>query len=198
MNQYEAEVFYDLSTERHGHLCPRQVLGVRMGMLAARFFKFALPQSEKRLLTLVETDGCFADGVAVTTNCELGRRTLRLMDYGKIAATFIDTWTEQAFRITPHPHSRERAQAFCPELESPWHRYLEAYQQLPDEALFSVTEVRLSFSLEALISEPGLRVYCATCGEEVINGREVVRNGNALCQPCANGAYYAQPEALWR
>ena len=50
-----------------------------------------LPQTDKRLYTFVETDGCFADGVMVATGCSLGHRTLRLIDYGKVAATFVDT-----------------------------------------------------------------------------------------------------------
>ena len=56
----------------HHHLCPRQVLGVRMGMLAGELLGLELPQTDKRLITFVETDGCFADGVAVATGCTLG------------------------------------------------------------------------------------------------------------------------------
>ena len=85
----------------HHHLCPRQVLGVRMGMLAGKVLSLALPQSDKRLLTIMETDGCGADGVAVATNCWVGRRTMRIEDYGKMAATFVDTVTARAVRITP-------------------------------------------------------------------------------------------------
>jgi formylmethanofuran dehydrogenase subunit E len=46
----------------HRHLCPRQVLGARMGILAGRLLSLELPQQNKRLYTFVETDGCFADG----------------------------------------------------------------------------------------------------------------------------------------
>src|SRR3990172_2130683 len=103
------------SSALHRHLCPRQVLGVRMGMLAAERLGMELPQDDKRLLTLVETDGCFADGVAVATNCGVGRRTLRVLDYGKMAATFVDTLTGQAIRIHPHPRARGMARGFAPE-----------------------------------------------------------------------------------
>jgi formylmethanofuran dehydrogenase subunit E len=60
------------SAALHRHLCPRQVLGVRMGLYAAELLGLALPQSDKRLFTIVETDGCFADGVSVATGCTLG------------------------------------------------------------------------------------------------------------------------------
>ena len=65
-----------------------------------------LPQKDKRLLTFVETDGCFADGVSVATGCWLGRRTMRLVDYGKVAATFVDTHT---YGIDTHHPSPFRA-----------------------------------------------------------------------------------------
>jgi formylmethanofuran dehydrogenase subunit E len=81
----------DRSAELHNHLCPRQVLGVRIGMYAGELLGLELPQTDKRLYTFVETDGCFADGVSVAAGCWLGRRTMRLMDYGKVAAVFVDT-----------------------------------------------------------------------------------------------------------
>lgn len=189
-----AEALYQQSALRHSHLCPRQVLGVRMGLLAAQYFDFPLPQTDKRLLTIVETDGCFADGVAVATGCELGRRTLRLEDYGKVAATFIDTQTDCAIRIKPHPNSRIHAQEFCTQIESRWHKYLTAYQQLPDDMLFMVFHVQPAFSLTELISSPDLRICCDHCHEEIVNGREVVRDGQTLCLACADGAYYYEAE----
>ena len=53
----------------HNHLCPRQVLGVRMSLLAGEILKLNLPQDDKRLFAFVETDGCFAVGVSVTSQC---------------------------------------------------------------------------------------------------------------------------------
>jgi formylmethanofuran dehydrogenase subunit E len=110
----------------HNHLCPRQVLGVRMGMLAGDLLTLDLPQANKRLFTLVETDGCFADGVAVATGCTLGHRTMRLVDFGKSSATFVDTTTENAMRIYPHPESRVVAANWRPQAASRWHAMLEA------------------------------------------------------------------------
>lgn len=94
------------SAALHHHLCPRQVLGVRMGLLAGRELGLDLPQTGKRLLTIIETDGCFADGVSVATGCWVGHRTLRVEDYGKVAATFVDTDCRQSVRIVPHPGAR--------------------------------------------------------------------------------------------
>lgn len=182
--------FLALTAQRHDHVCPRQVLGVRMGMLAGQILGIELPQTRKRLVTLVETDGCFADGIAVATGCEFGHRTLRLVDYGKVAAVFIDTRTDRAVRIYPHYASRENARALAPEAHSRWHAYLEAYQTMPDDALLVVQDVQLTFSVSEMMSRPIKRIDCEGCGEEIINEREVVVDGRVLCQSCANGGYY--------
>ena len=159
-------------------------------MYAAQLLDLDLPQSDKRVLTFVETDGCFADGVAVATGCWLGRRTMRLLDYGKVAATFVDTHTERALRIRPQLDARSRAQADAPDAPSRWHIYLEAYQRMPATELFDAQFVALTISLAAIISQPGVRVTCAQCGEEVINERHTERNAETLCRSCATGAYY--------
>jgi formylmethanofuran dehydrogenase subunit E len=83
----------------HHKICPRQVLGVRIGLLAGYLLEIAVPQPVKRLFAVVETDGCFVDGISAATGCYVGRRTLRVEDYGKTAAAFVDTLTEQALRI---------------------------------------------------------------------------------------------------
>lgn len=182
------------SSALHGHLCPRQVLGVRMGMYAAALLGLELPQSDKRLYTFVETDGCFADGVAVATGCTLGHRTLRLMDYGKVAATFVDTETERALRITPHPRSRERAAQCMPHVDSHWRAQLEAYQIMPLDDLLQAREVSLNLSLNALISKAGIRVTCSVCGEEILNEREMRQGDAVVCRSCAGDSYWSDTE----
>jgi formylmethanofuran dehydrogenase subunit E len=54
------------SATHHRRICPRQVLGVRIGLLAGRAFETPLPQPEKRLLAIAETDGCFVDGLSAS------------------------------------------------------------------------------------------------------------------------------------
>ena len=180
----------DQAAELHHYLCPRQVLGVRMGMYAGELLEMELPQKNRRLLTIVETDGCFADGVSVASNCWVGHRTLRIVDYGKVAATFIDTRTGTAVRIFPHHHSRIRATTLVPEAPNRWQAYLEGYQQLPQTELLVYQPVKLNGDLRKLISRAGWRANCSRCGEEIINERDVHIDGQVLCRACANGAYY--------
>jgi formylmethanofuran dehydrogenase subunit E len=176
----------------HDHLCPRQVLGVRMGVYAATLLDLNLPQEDKRLFVFVETDGCFADGVSVATGCSLGHRTMRLVDYGKAAATFVDRDSERAMRISPHPQARTGAMQYAPDAPDHWHAQLIAYQVMPDRELLRAQSVQLTIDMAAIVSRPGLRVICACCGEEIMNEREVLRSGETLCRACAGeGRYYA-------
>jgi formylmethanofuran dehydrogenase subunit E len=174
----------------HDHVCPRQILGLRMGIYGARLLELDVPRPDKRLFAFVETDGCFADGVAVATGCALGHRTMRLMDFGKVAVTFVDVKTNRAIRLAPRPGVRELAQQYAPNAQSRWHVQLEGYQLIPDKDLIAPQAVRLNISLEALISKPGCRAICEVCGEEIINEREVVHAGTTLCRACAGETYY--------
>jgi formylmethanofuran dehydrogenase subunit E len=178
------------SAAMHEHLCPKQVLGVRMGLYAAELLRLGLPQTGKRLLTIVETDGCFTDGIAVSTGCWLGHRTLRCVDYGKVAATFVDTVTGDAVRIHPSEGSRKLAYIYAPTAADRWHAYLEGYQVMPAEELFVADQVRLTVPVGALVSSPDRKAVCERCHEEIINGREVESGGHVLCRACASGAYY--------
>ena len=177
------------SASLHSHLCPRQVLGVRMGVYAAALLDLDLPQTDKRLLTIVETDGCFADGVAVATGCWLGHRTLRSVDHGKVAATFIDTASGEAVRIHPTASARALAARYAALAPDRWHAYLEGYQRMPVEELLVACRVCLNHSLERLVSSPDHRVTCAICQEEVFNEREVMVDGQVRCRGCAGQSY---------
>lgn len=184
------EALLEECARRHAHLCPRQVLGVRMGLRAGQVLGLELPRRDKRLFTFVEIDGCTTDGIAIATGCWVGKRTMRIMDYGKIAATFVDRETGEAIRIRPHPRARDLAICYAPQAEDRWHAYLIAYQQMPDKELLLVEPVTLTISLAKIISQETARTHCSCCGEEIFNEREVEVDGRTLCLSCAGQTYY--------
>jgi formylmethanofuran dehydrogenase subunit E len=187
---FELNLYRDALLRLHDHICPRQILGLRMGLYGAALLNVDVPQMGKRLLAFVETSGCFADGLSVATGCTFGHRTLYPIDYGKVAVTLVDCQTEQAIRIAPHRDSRAQALQACPSERSHWHSYLAAYQILDDEVLLTAQPVTINLSLKKLISQAGYRVVCEVCGEEILNEREEWRNGLVLCRACASDAYY--------
>ncbi len=175
---------------RHSHLCPRQVIGVRMGLAGAAALGLEVPRKDKRLLVILETDGCFADGIEAATLTTIGHRTLRVEDYGKVAATFIDASNGSSVRLVPRGEIRQEACTYAPEQNSRYQAQLQAYQVMPEETMFRFEDVRLKLPLDRLIGEPGSRVNCSRCGEEIINQREIIRSGETLCRACAGEAYY--------
>lgn len=196
MNTKSLKELLEESASHHSHLCPRQVIGVRMSMLAADLFELDLPQSKKRLLVIVESDGCFADGVATATGATVGHRTMRVEDYGKVAAVFVDTLTGKTIRIAPALDVRERANTYAPAGET--RRYfaqLHGYQVMPLSEMFFTEEVVLQTPIAEIVSRPGVRVNCDACGEEIINEREVKHEDSRLCRSCAGQTYY-RPAAI--
>jgi formylmethanofuran dehydrogenase subunit E len=174
----------------HRHLCPRQVLGARIALFAGEYLDLELPREDKRLFVFVETDGCALDGIAVTTGANVGKRTMRILDFGKVAATFVDTKSGEAVRIVPRTGIRSEARNYAPEARNRWIAQLNGYQVMPPHELLLAEPVQLTVNLERLISRAGVRVNCKVCGEEIMNEREVVREGMVLCRSCAGDAYF--------
>lgn len=178
------------SSARHKHLCPRQVLGARMALYASELLGLELPRTDKRLLVIAETDGCTVDGLIAATGCHVGGRTLRILDFGKVAATFIDTYTESAFRLAPKPEARSLALEHIPGTRTHWEAMLKGYQVIPNETLFKIQTVRLEVPLAEIISKPGRKSTCMQCGEEIMNGREILSQDVVLCRACAGDGYF--------
>jgi formylmethanofuran dehydrogenase subunit E len=194
------------SAHAHGHLCPGQVVGVRMAMLGCRLIGLDDPSSSgqiKKLLVYVEMDRCTADAVAHVTGVKLGRRSLKFMDYGIMAATFVNLESGKAYRILSTEESRDLASHYAPQVTGKGNQQLEAYKRMPDSVLFRVQEVSISVHDEDMPGPTRFKATCTRCGQVVRDRREVDRNGEILCRPCAEGAYFSYakeitwPEMNW-
>jgi len=185
------EEYLLLAAQDHGHVCPGQVLGVRMAMLGLRKLGIDEPvQQRKRLLTFVEIDRCATDAVSLVTGCRLGKRSLKLLDYGKLAATFVDLETHRAVRVAARDDARAKARGMFPELADPRQQQLEAYKVMDDADLFAVHWVKVKLKPEDLPGRPRSRVSCEQCGEGVNDGRERRVEGRVLCRSCAGESYF--------
>jgi len=184
------------SASDHSHLCPRQVLGVRMGQAGLVAIGVEAPITTKTALIIIETDGCFADGIRAATGATVGHRTLRVQDLGKIAATFTDLKSGTSVRVAPRQDVRIRALEYAPEENRHYFAQLQGYQRMPDEELFNFQQVVLQIPAKQIISHQYMHKVCARCGEEVINEREVILEGKLMCRTCALGGYYCAKDAL--
>ncbi len=167
-----------------GHACAGLVLGVRLALEGARLLGVDIPDRKKRLIVAVETDRCAVDAIQALTGCRPGKRTLRMRDYGKLAATFFDEWSGTAVRVATMGDLRERV-GDPPDGRDRHDFQREAYLSLPSSELFAVQEVDASIAAFDLPGSPKRRVICARCGEEVSDGRDVTSEIGAVCRPCA-------------
>ncbi len=182
----------------HGHLCAGQILGVRMAMLGCARLGIEEPRGRdrKRLVTFVEIDRCATDAIGVVTGCRLGKRALKLRDWGKMAATFVDLQTGRALRLAATESSKARARALYPEIENKNRQQMLAYRELPDADLFTEEWVRVELPPKEFPGYKGERTACAVCGEGISYERWVPRDGERLCRACADPqARYYQPLA---
>lgn len=181
------------SVRIHGHLCPGQVLGVRMSMVGLREVGISDPKGDdrKNIIVFVEMDRCATDAVQSVTGCSMGKRTLKFMDYGKMAATFVNLNTGRAVRVLAREESRELAAARFPEISDRHKAQLEAYKVMPERDLFEAMEVAVELKPEDMPGRPLSRVQCEQCGEHVQDRREIQAGSRILCRPCAEGGYYA-------
>jgi len=180
----------------HGHLCPGQVLGIRMAMLGLKELGIEEPKGKDRksLIVFVEMDRCATDAIQFVTGCSLGQRTMKFMDYGKMAATFVNLKTGKALRIVAKEEARARAKEYFPWMEDKYFCQMEAYKVMPDHELFYIETVRVNIPLKDMPGKPRKRVMCGVCGEYVQDMREVKIDGKVLCKACAYGGYYAIEE----
>lgn len=175
----------------HGHLCPGQVLGVRMSITGLREAGIKDPKGKdrKNIIVFVEMDRCATDAVSSATGCTLGHRTLKFMDYGKMAATFINLKTGKAVRVIAKEESRRKAKELFPQVEDKYAAQLEAYKVMDEEDLFDIMEVMVKLRPEDMPGRPLGRVKCDRCGEYVQDLREIKKGGEILCRPCAGPGY---------
>ncbi|MBA3321359.1 MAG: formylmethanofuran dehydrogenase, partial [Pyrinomonadaceae bacterium] len=175
-------------SRQHGHLCPGQVLGARMAILGCNLVGILDPrqQDRKKIIVWVEIDRCLADAVGIVTGTRLGRRTLKFVDYGKVAATFFNTKSNRAYRIFVPESSRKLADLRYGQIADKKTRQMQAYTDASDNELFISTEVTVQYNEFDLPGPPRSRVSCAKCGEGVNDRREVISVlEKKLCRPCA-------------
>lgn len=180
------EVLLEEAGRFHGHVCAGIACGVRMAVEGLARLGIADPRGtdRKRFVVFVEADRCATDAIMVVTGCTPGKRSLKVLDHGKLAATFVELETGRGVRLAALPWP-DRAQG------DPPHDYARGAV----DALFTVAEVAVPLRPVDLPGPSQRRATCARCGEQVMDGREVERDGASLCRPCAAGQSFYRPLA---
>jgi len=173
----------------HGHVCGGIIIGVRMALLGMAEIGIRDPvgRDRKNLMVFVEIDRCATDAITSVTGCRPGKRTMKVLDYGKMAATFLNLESHKAIRIA----ATNRPAAPPPD-EDP-RAALQILKAMADTDLFRIQPVNVTLGIGDLPGRPARSVPCAWCGESVLDLRDVTVDGETLCRPCAAGGRYYEP-----
>ena len=178
----------------HGDACAGTILGTRMAILGLNLIGIADPKGADRkdLIVFVEMDRCASDAILAVTGCHPGKRSMKIFDYGKMAATFVNLKTGKAVRVWAKNKDGDQVMTREDVEKSP---HTEEYTMQPLEELFATSEVRVNLKPEDLPGRPLMIVTCATCKERVMDMRHVDLDGRTLCRACAAaGTYYDELE----
>jgi formylmethanofuran dehydrogenase subunit E len=196
----------------HGHYCPGLAAGVLASFTAMKHLAvisgnpielLAASRGFEQLVSVIEINSCFADGVQHVTGCTLGNNSLVYKDLGKTALTCALRGTSYAVRVVMKPGFEQMLREMDPEFSSLFDRVVREHER--EEQLmrsFSKVSNELSFSLlempaenvfevsEADIELPDYAqmensVLCRSCGEEVME----TKTEEGLCRDCAKTAY---------
>ena len=187
------EILLEGSSKTHGHLCPGQVVGVRMAMEGCRLIGLDNPRDLpqiKKIIVYVEMDRCATDAIAFVTGVRLGRRSLKFVDNGIMAATFVNLETGKAFRIVSTEKARSLAQKYAPGIIDKREQQLLAYKKMDVADLFDIEEVKINVPACDMPGPTKFKQTCSSCGQVVRDKKEVLKNDKIQCRPCALGTYY--------
>lgn len=161
----------------HGDVCVGIALGTRMTMSGLRRIGIEDPRGadQKRLMVFVEIDRCPTDAIMALTGCTPGKRTLKIHDYGKMAATFLNLESGRAVRVAVRGDRSPAADNG---------RAQPDFAGAAEEELFCIDDVEVPLHPGDLPGKPLHRAVCACCGEVVMDGREIESRGDFLCKPC--------------
>jgi formylmethanofuran dehydrogenase subunit E len=193
--------------ELHGHFCSYLTLGLKAGCMAVRELG-AKSTGMEELIAIVETNSCFSDGVQIATGCSFGNNALVFRDVGKTAFTLARRDGESV-RVVLRPDYQERFGSGSPEAsalfdklvrrrEEPapgesermmqlWREISFGHLEIPEEELFKVERRVTQLPSYAPIFASAA---CSECGENVMESRLRIRDGQPICMDCAGLEQY--------
>jgi formylmethanofuran dehydrogenase subunit E len=178
------DTLLQFSKDFHGGVCPGIVMGTRMTIAAMRELRLNVFEKNSDLIVYVEIDRCMADAVQALTGCSLGKRTLKYQPYGKFAATFVNTKTGKAVRVSTidTPNNKQ--------VRTATQDIVKKLSEVPETDLLRVERVNVTIPEEDLPGLPKHRETCSKCGEQILDSKEVRVGDEPTCKNCANGSYY--------
>lgn len=184
MNQKDYDEQLKKAGEFHGEICGGIAIGTKLAMYGLSLMGMELNVRHKNLIVILETDRCMADAVQAVTKCSMGKRSLIQKYYGKFAATFYNIETDEALRIIDADVNRKD------KIKETRDEMIERFRKSSYEELFIVQKVKVNLNKAQMPGKSHTTQICSVCGDRVTDDYHLVCEGNIVCKPCANGAYY--------
>lgn len=204
------EGLLEIAREFHGHICPYVALGMRASMIAMEELGVGRldfrASVDERILAIVETNNCFADGVQIATGCTFGNNSLIYLDLGKTALTLVKRGTWEGVRVyadgerlrkyySPEAkelfervvRDRKGSEEDARRLNLLWEEIGRRMIRLPEEE-FKIEHVTVPPVEPAPIFDS---IRCSRCGELAMATRVVYIDEKPFCLRCAGERYYA-------
>ena len=202
----ELESLLKKAGELHGHYCSHLAYGVKAGHQALKHLGSGNIGMEE-VITIIETNNCFSDGIQMVTGCTFGNNALVYRDYGKTAAT-VSKRDGKAIRLVLKPSFQESRGDIYPQAMEMFDKLVvqrqegspEDYERMnrlwsdmafkeltvPVEEMFRMEELNIDIPEFAPMFDS---VTCESCGENVMKTKIVDDAGKSLCIPCAHAGY---------
>jgi formylmethanofuran dehydrogenase subunit E len=191
------------AAELRGHRCLGLPLGIKMAKYGLKLLNLSEEDKREYLVVFVENDKCPADGIQIATGCSAGSRKFKMLYYGKSAATFVDGRTGKGYRVFSRKDFMSKALLLAVkdniikpdekvETMSKLERkvLMNAFMKMAPEELLEYQAVRVAWESPLISSRDNLAVVCSKCGEEIMSGMGVEKDGKVLCRACLKGPYY--------
>ena len=191
------------ATELRGHRCLGLPLGIKMAQMGLKLLNMTEDDKREYLVVFVENDKCPADGIQVATGCSAGSRKLKMLYYGKSAATFVDGRTGEGYRVVSKKDLNKRALELAlkdnivkagdkVESMSKLERQIlmNAFMKMTPEELLDFQAVKVTWDSPLTSSRMEPSTYCSKCGEEIMSGMGVPQGNKMVCRSCMKGPYY--------
>ena len=118
---------------------------------------------------------------------------MKLVNYGKMAATFINTETGAAYRVWVSGQINEMIGKISSDRKEKERQY-EIVLGSRSEDIVSVQKVMVDIPPEEMPGKPKRTVMCERCGEKVMDGKDILVKEGPFCLACAEGPYYTVVE----
>jgi formylmethanofuran dehydrogenase subunit E len=164
----------------HGHICSGIMLGVRLARAGLKYLGIDDPAQNRDFMVYCEIDRCLTDAIQSVTGLSAGKRRLKIREYGKMAACFVDINTYKGVRIVVS------GKQSMPDDADP----VIFWDQFTDEEIFKFQPVMVDIPLGDKPGRPIRSVLCDKCGEKIMDAKDILVDGLTLCRTCADGSAY--------